>query len=85
MLLKTIEEEWQIYSGMIFANLDPPAVQVSETQRAFFAGALAILKIAEMLGASGIPEDEGADYLQRLLNEAVKFSRDRIRRYAEGN
>lgn len=46
MSLKTLAEEWQGFSEMIFAKMNPPPgpVQVEETKRAFFAGAWAFYR-----------------------------------------
>ena len=85
--MKTIEEEWQGFSSMIFAKMkEPPcAVQIEETKRAFFAGAWMILCAVKRIGEPDISEEDGFNYLESVHREGEQFYRDLIKRYAEGN
>ena len=87
MRLKTIAEEWQGFSEMIFAKMNPPPgpVQVEETKRAFSAGAWAILMALKAIGEPEVSEDEGVDFLDGLQREGEEFYRDLIKRHAEKN
>jgi hypothetical protein len=85
MALKTIEQEWTDFSGMIFAKMDPGPTQVKETKQAFFAGAFAMLCAAKAIGEPEVSEDEGVQYLEDRQQEATAFYKDMMKRYAEGN
>lgn len=83
--LKSIEDEWVGFSGMIFAKMNPSPVQVEEMKRAFFAGAWAILCAAARIGEPDISEDEGVQFFEARQAEGRKFYRELITHYAEGN
>jgi len=85
MTLKTIEEEWNGFSEMIFSKLNPSPVQVSETKQAFFAGAWAILCALNEVGEPHISEEQGIQYFEDRQAEGKQFYRDLIRRYGERN
>ena len=84
-MLKSIEEEWQGFSAMIFAKLNPCPVQVEETKRAFFAGAWAILCALNEVGEPHISEDQGVQYFEDRQAEGKAFYQSLIKRYAERN
>jgi len=85
--LKSIDEEWQGFSGMIFAKMKPPPgpVQVEECKKAFFAGAWAMLNAVRLIGEPEISEAEGMKYLDDRQREGKEFYRDLIKRYSEAN
>lgn len=86
-MLKSIQEEWEVYSAMIFDGMKvpPSAVQIKETKQAFFAGAWAILCGLNICGSQFIPEEEGVKWLSERRDECEDFMRQIMRDYAEGN
>lgn len=84
-MMKSIEDEWASFSSMVFANMTPSPVQVSEMKRAFFAGAWAILCAVKRIGEPDISEDAGVQFLEDRQTEGQKFYRELIKTYAEGN
>lgn len=85
MTLKSIEQEWQGFSSMVFAKINPSPVQVEEMKRAFFGGAWAILCALKRIDEPDISEDAGVQYFEDRQQEGQQFYRDLIKRYAEGN
>ena len=87
MKRKTIEEEWQGFSGMIFAKMKPPPgpVQIEETKRAFFAGAWAILTAMKAVGEPDVSESDGINYLDDLQHEGERFYQELMRQHSERN
>lgn len=83
--LKTIEEEWQGFSRMIFSKMkEPPgAVQVEETKRAFFAGAWAMLTAMRIVGTPEITEEQGMQFFDERQREGAEFYRELMRNHAE--
>lgn len=85
--MKTIEQEWQGFSAMIFTKMKSPpcAVQVEEMKRAFFAGAWSILCAVERIGDPDISEESGIAFLEERKQEGKAFYKDLIKRYSETN
>ena len=84
-MMKSIEEEWNGFSAMVFAKMDPSPVQVEEMKRAFFGGAWAMLCAVKRIGDPDISEEEGIQYLEDCQQEGNAFYRELITKYAEGN
>lgn len=84
-MLKSIEDEWNGFSAMIFAKVTPAKNQESEMKRAFFAGAWAMLCAMREVGEPHISEDAGIQYFEDRQQEGREFYRDLITRYAESN
>lgn len=83
--MKTIQQEWEGFSAMVFAKMNPSPVQVEEMKRASFAGATSMLFAVKRLGDPDVPDDVGVQYLEDRETEAKEFYSDLIKRYAEGN
>ncbi len=84
-MLKSIEQEWEGFSAMIFAKMNPSPVQREETKRAFFAGAWAILSATKRIGEPDISEETGVQWFEERQQEGRECYRELIIRYAEGN
>lgn len=83
--MKTIEQEWQGFSAMIFRNVEPTETQVIETRKAFFAGALAMLTATRQIGEPNVSEAEGIAYMEARWQESQEFYRKLIREYSQTN
>lgn len=83
--MKYIEREWDAFSKKIFDKLNPSPIQVEETKRGFFAGALAVIRIIEQLGEPDVSEDDGVLVLEKLKLESQEFFRNLLSRHAEKN
>jgi len=84
-MLKSIEDEWNGFSRMVFAKTNPSPVQVEEMKRAFFGGAWAILCALKEIGEPHISEADGIRYFEARQQEGQQFYRDLIKKYSEGN
>lgn len=67
----TISEAWKTYREILPANAG--AVQISETQKAFYAGAWSMLEIVKLTGNDDVSEAEGASLLECLSAEMNAF------------
>lgn len=72
MKLKSIEEEWQGYSDMIFRG-EVSDTQREETKKAFFAGAWAIFAATEFMGTDDVTESQAFEYLEARRAECLEF------------
>lgn len=68
----TIGRLWESYRRKVLSPKATP-VQVSECQIAFYGGAAAVVGEVLRLGGVDIPEDEGVQELQGLLDEVTAF------------
>lgn len=83
--LKTIEQEWTEFSGMIFHKVKPAPNQVEEMKKAFFAGAYAILCAVRNVGEPEVSGAQGIEFLEARQQEGKKFYRELMRNYSQGN
>lgn len=67
-----IQAAWDTYLREV-VPLGAPAVQITESKRAFFAGAQALLGVVLELGDDDSPEDEGVEVLEALRLELEAF------------
>lgn len=68
-----IATEWRDYRTKVL----PPncsRIQLQETRRAFYAGAIAMLSIMQKLAGDDWTEEEGAIALEKLIQEGADFS-----------
>lgn len=84
MALKTIEEEWRGFWGMV-APADPSPVQVEECRRAFYAGACAMLAGMREIGEPHISEQQGEAWYRDRQRELDDWYRDLITTHARRN
>jgi len=85
MALKSIQDEWDGFSQMVFANMKPAPTQVTEMKKAFFAGAWALFCALEEIGEPHISEAEGEAFLEARRAECLAFKKQLMREYAEQN
>ncbi len=83
--MKTIEEEWQGFSAMIFAGMTLAPNQAEEMRKAFFAGAWSMLCAMRRIGEPDISEDAGVQYFDDRQREGESFYRDLIKNHSERN
>lgn len=69
--MSRISRQFMSYQDMVIPR-DAPAVQLSESRRAFYAGAMAAL--TEVAAAGRLSDDMAVARLQELTTECVKFS-----------
>lgn len=70
-----IETGWLLYLALVMPA-NAPAVQVRETERAFYAGASHMLDMIIRLGEPDISEDRAAEILDFLRDECRQFMAD---------
>lgn len=85
MILKSIEEEWQGFSVMVFHNTKPTDTQVNEMKKAFFAGAWSMFCAVEEIGEPHISEADGIAWLEARRAECLEFKKKIITEYSETN
>lgn len=73
MALKSVQEEWLGFSGMVFSKQKPSDVQMEEMRRAFFAGAWAMFCGMKEIGEPDVSEEEGMAHLDRVEAECRAF------------
>ena len=67
-----LQEAWEDYRDRVVPK-DPAAGQVTETRRAFYAGAWAVLCEVKRLGADEVTEDEGVAALAAMVEHGERF------------
>ena len=85
MALKSIEQEWQGLSEMVFRSTRPGMTQICEMQKAFFAGAWAMFTAVEEIGEDHITEEQGFAFLESRKRECLEFREQIMREYSEQN
>lgn len=83
--MKSVAEEWEGFSVMIFRNTQPTETQVIEMRKAFFAGALAMLAATRRISEPEVSEDEGVAYMEARWQECQEFYRAMMREYSQKN
>ena len=83
--LKSIEEQWQGFSVMVFRKTKPAPNQEAEMKKAFFAGAWALFCALEEIGKPHVSEAVGEAYLEARRAECLAFKDRLLREYAEQN
>lgn len=71
-LVGSIKSEWFGYHLLVIPP-DAPDVQVTETQRAFYAGATAMFRLINRASSPGRSEAEGSVILSELLAEVEAY------------
>ena len=84
-MLKSIQQEWEGYSAMVFRGMDVGPVQYAETKQAFFAGSWSVLQACNEIGEPHITEEQGEQWLRDRQAECLAFKDELIRRYSESN
>ncbi len=54
--MNTIQNKWEIFSKAVFPK-DASVIQISEMQKAFYAGAISVASIMIEVGASNVSLD----------------------------
>lgn len=83
--MKTIEEQWQGFSAMVFRKTPATEVQRTEMKKAFFAGAWSLFCAVEEIGEPHVSEDEGHAFLEKWRDECLAFKKQMMAEYAEMN
>jgi hypothetical protein len=74
-----IRDEWLNYLDRVVPKEAGP-VQIQVTRDSFYAGFLACLNITSRLGCEDISEDDGAEIIERLYRELMKYKSQILRR-----
>ncbi|MBN3949411.1 MAG: hypothetical protein HWQ38_24275 [Nostoc sp. NMS7] len=69
----TISSHWQSYEAQVLPKGCSP-VQLQETRRAFYAGAVSVLALMAKLSEEEITEEEGSDIIEELMQESRDFT-----------
>lgn len=68
-----LAEAWQSYRDEILVPARAGALQIRETRRAFYAGALTVLAACERIGEPDIPERDGMQVLSGIKRELALY------------
>ncbi len=71
--MKIIENHWQSFRERVIPA-DAPEVQIVESRRAFYAGA--IIVFGEVNRVNGMSEDAGCAHMSSLDDEIKQYARD---------
>lgn len=74
---QTVRAGWERYAAKVIPG-DAPEIQRSETEAAFFAGALIALQALLQITLDDVSEEEGVDRLDALHREVNAFFRERF-------
>lgn len=66
--MNRIQQAWESYLRDV-VPVGAPAVQITESKRAFFAGALAAFAVYTDIAPDDVSEDEGVQRLEDLMAE----------------
>lgn len=83
--LKTINEQWEGFSAVVFHKTPASAVQRAEMKKAFFAGAWSLFCALEEIGTDRVTEDESEVFLEKWRTECLEFKLQMMAEYAQGN
>lgn len=72
--MKTVKAEWEEYARLVLPA-DAPPVQITETRRAFYAGAWSMLMQSSELGDDSVSEEQGVIALEWWRREIEAFHR----------
>lgn len=71
--MKTVQQEWESFAKAIFRGQEISEIQFTETKKAFFAGATAMLSMVQSVGDDGVTDEDGVAYLDALHDEILAF------------
>jgi len=70
--MNTIQEQWGDFRKNV-VPISAPDIQVSEMQKAFYAGAYASIMVMIKISAEDVSEDAGVQIFETLKNECESF------------
>ncbi len=70
---KTLQSEWDDFRNVVLTPSGAGKVQITETRRAFYAGAWAMFMLVVEISDAAATEDEGAAQLEILKQEMERF------------
>ncbi len=85
MALKSIEEEWQGFAGMVFRGMTPSDTQLAEMKKSFFAGAWALFCMTQEMGEPHVSDREAMAFLSARRAECERFRQKILDEYANKN
>ena len=84
-MLKTIKDEWETFSEVVYGGKNISQIQYDETKRAFYAGAYVVLTHAIQIGKLNITKRQEMDHFKSLKLELEEYFQDQIRKSTEIN
>jgi hypothetical protein len=72
--VKNIEKHWRSFRENVIPH-DAPEIQVTESKRAFYAGAIVMFCKMQCVVGMG-PDEAGVGRLEALQKEFVEYARD---------
>lgn len=74
--MKEIGRVWRLYHQVVLVPAGAPPVQVEETRRAFFAGAIAVLEVVGRISSDdSIDVEKGIEMLEGMTEEVQDYIR----------
>ena len=71
--MNTIAEQWELFSAAVMPKNAPP-IQQQEMQKAFYAGAAAMLRMQWKIGDAAVSEDAGVSMMEGWHDELRRFA-----------
>lgn len=69
----TVKSEWNRYYDQVLKVTNMTEHQKKLAEIYFFSGSYSMLNILRTLGTSGIPPEEGAKIIHKLVDECMEF------------
>jgi hypothetical protein len=74
----TLESEWNEFNDRILKAAGASQVQITETRRAFYAGAYSVMTALAAIGDDSVSEDEGVQRMESLRRECELFFQHKL-------
>ena len=75
--MRTVRDEWERFAATVLPR-GVSDVQRTETQKAFYAGAISMLALSAELGGDEWTEESGAKQLQAWQDELLRLIRPHL-------
>jgi len=73
--MRTVQAEFLSYKNAVIPK-DASSIQVEECRRAFYAGAVSMMKIMTSIGEPGVSERAGIEIINGINSELAEFIKD---------
>lgn len=85
MPLNSIQQEWNRFAEMVFAQVPYSEVQYREMKKAFFAGNWSMFTALEEIGEPHVTEQQCHQFLIERKAECEAFKREMTQEHVERN
>lgn len=83
--LPTMNEQWESFEAIVFADINPSDTQRIETKKGFIAGVFSMLCSLKEISSDKVSEQKGVKYLEQLSADCIQFSKDNLADFIRRN